>query len=118
MSEADFNQKVVEEFRANDGKAGGPFEGMPLVLLEAMQWRVPILATSVGAIPELLDEGRRGRLTPPNDLAALTLGLQGMMSTGEGAADRDVAAAHAAVSQHYSSARMADEYFSAYGAIT
>ena len=37
-------------------------EGMPLVLLEAMQWRVPILATSVGAIPELLDEGRRGRL--------------------------------------------------------
>jgi glycosyltransferase involved in cell wall biosynthesis len=93
-------------------------EGMPLVLLEAMQWRVPILATSVGAIPELLDEGRRGRLTPPNDLAALTLGLQGMMSTGEGAADRDVAAAHAAVSQHYSSARMADEYFSAYGAIS
>src|SRR5882672_7695783 len=55
-------------------------EGMPLVLLEAMQWRVPILATSVGAIPELLDEGRRGRLAAPNDVAALTLGLQSMMS--------------------------------------
>jgi deazaflavin-dependent oxidoreductase (nitroreductase family) len=33
MSEADFNQGVVEEFRANGGKAGGPFEGFPLVLV-------------------------------------------------------------------------------------
>jgi deazaflavin-dependent oxidoreductase (nitroreductase family) len=34
MSEAaDFNQQIVEEFRANDGKVGGPFEGFPLVLV-------------------------------------------------------------------------------------
>jgi deazaflavin-dependent oxidoreductase (nitroreductase family) len=34
MSEAnDFNQRVIEEFRANGGKAGGPFEGLPLVLV-------------------------------------------------------------------------------------
>jgi glycosyltransferase involved in cell wall biosynthesis len=92
-------------------------EGMPLVLLEAMQWSVPILATSVGAIPELLDEGRRGRLAAPNDLAALTQGLQSMMSAGGGAGEQGVAAAHAAVSQRYTSVRMADEYFSAYEAI-
>jgi deazaflavin-dependent oxidoreductase (nitroreductase family) len=30
---ADFNQQVIEEFRANGGKAGGMFEGMPLLLL-------------------------------------------------------------------------------------
>lgn len=29
----DFNRQVIEEFRANDGKVGGPFEGAPLVLL-------------------------------------------------------------------------------------
>jgi deazaflavin-dependent oxidoreductase (nitroreductase family) len=29
----DFNQQVIEEFRANGGKAGGMFEGMPLLLL-------------------------------------------------------------------------------------
>jgi deazaflavin-dependent oxidoreductase (nitroreductase family) len=28
-----FNQKVIEEFRANGGKVGKPFEGMPMVLL-------------------------------------------------------------------------------------
>jgi deazaflavin-dependent oxidoreductase (nitroreductase family) len=34
MSEAnDFNHQVVEEFRANGGKVGGPFERLPLVLL-------------------------------------------------------------------------------------
>jgi glycosyltransferase involved in cell wall biosynthesis len=92
-------------------------EGMPLVLLEAMQWRVPILATSVGAIPELLDAGRRGRLAAPNDLAALTQGLQSMMSAGGGAGEQGVAAAHAAVSQRYTSVRMAAEYFGAYQAI-
>ncbi len=30
---ADFNGQVIEEFRANGGKAGGMFEGMPLLLL-------------------------------------------------------------------------------------
>jgi deazaflavin-dependent oxidoreductase (nitroreductase family) len=33
MSEPDFNQKIVEEFRANSGKVGGMFEGAPMVLL-------------------------------------------------------------------------------------
>jgi deazaflavin-dependent oxidoreductase (nitroreductase family) len=30
---ADFNAQVIDEFRANGGKAGGMFEGMPLVLV-------------------------------------------------------------------------------------
>lgn len=29
----DFNAKIIEEFRANGGKVGGPFEGAPMVLL-------------------------------------------------------------------------------------
>jgi len=29
----DFNRGIIEEFRANDGKVGGPFEGAPVVLL-------------------------------------------------------------------------------------
>ena len=32
-SAADFNTRVIEEFRANDGVVGGPFEGAPLLLL-------------------------------------------------------------------------------------
>jgi deazaflavin-dependent oxidoreductase (nitroreductase family) len=34
MSEMnDFNQAVIEEFRANEGRVGGPFEGAPVLLL-------------------------------------------------------------------------------------
>ena len=29
----DFNHKIIEEFRTNNGKVGGPFEGAPLLLL-------------------------------------------------------------------------------------
>jgi len=29
----DFNRSVIDEFRANDGKLSGPFEGAPLLLL-------------------------------------------------------------------------------------
>lgn len=30
---ADWNTKIIEEFRANDGKVGGPFAGAPLALV-------------------------------------------------------------------------------------
>ena len=29
----DWNEKVIAEFRANDGRVGGPFEGAPMVLV-------------------------------------------------------------------------------------
>jgi deazaflavin-dependent oxidoreductase (nitroreductase family) len=29
----DFNGKIIEEFRANGGKVGGPFQGAPMLLL-------------------------------------------------------------------------------------
>ena|SRR5436305_5635301 len=33
MSSADFNAKIIDEFRANAGRVGGMFEGTPLLLL-------------------------------------------------------------------------------------
>ena len=29
----EFNHKVIDEFRSNDGKVGGPFEGRPMILV-------------------------------------------------------------------------------------
>jgi glycosyltransferase involved in cell wall biosynthesis len=91
-------------------------EGMPLALLEAMQWRTPILATAVGAIPDLLGNGRRGLLIRPNDLVALAQGLQTMTATRSDSSQA-IAAAHEAVSGWYTSARMAEDYMCAYRGI-
>ena len=32
----DWNSKIIEEFRANEGRVGGPFEGAPLLLLHTV----------------------------------------------------------------------------------
>ena len=42
-----------------------------LVLLEAMQHGLPVVATTVGAIPQIVVEGETGFLVPPGDVAAL-----------------------------------------------
>lgn len=47
-------------------------EGNPLSLLEAMASRLPIVATSVGGIPELVQNGREGILVQSEDCAGLT----------------------------------------------
>lgn len=46
-------------------------EGLPYSILEAMQAGLPIVATSVGAIPEVIKNSRTGMLVQPKNAAAL-----------------------------------------------
>ncbi len=46
-------------------------EGLPVFLLEAFAAGVPMVATAVGGIPEVLEEGRSGYLVPSGDAALL-----------------------------------------------
>jgi glycosyltransferase involved in cell wall biosynthesis len=46
-------------------------EGLPYALLEAMGSGLPVISTPVGAIPELVKEGRNGFLIQPGDYRAL-----------------------------------------------
>jgi len=87
-------------------------EGMPLALLEALQWSTPIIATRVGAIPELLAERTDARLIPPRDGPALTAALQALVSAPV------ACQVSASPDTTYTVAEMAEAYLRLYAAIT
>jgi glycosyltransferase involved in cell wall biosynthesis len=65
-------------------------EGLPNVLLEALAADRPVVATAVGAVPEVLSEPGSGQLCPPNDPAALAEAILKALQNG-----RTPAASHA-----------------------
>lgn len=50
------------------------------VVIEAMSTGVPVLATAVGGVPELLDHGRAGWLVPPGDRKAAVTALRELIA--------------------------------------
>lgn len=51
--------------------ADGDRDGLPNVLMEAQSQALPVLASNLSAIAELVEDGVTGRLVPPDDPAAL-----------------------------------------------
>lgn len=59
------------------------YEGIPTVLLEALEFERPIVITGVGGIPEVLElfPGYPYEMVPPNDVEQLALAMQKMMES-------------------------------------
>ncbi len=51
------------------------WEGLPITLLEAMASAKPVVATSVGGVPELVENGKTGILVPPLNPEQLAMAL-------------------------------------------
>jgi glycosyltransferase involved in cell wall biosynthesis len=56
------------------------YEGLSVALVEAMAHGVPVIATGVGGVPELLEDGA-GVLVPPSDADALTEALERVLGS-------------------------------------
>ncbi len=71
-------------------------EGMPIALMEAAACGVPVVATAVGGVPELVADGSTGLLVPTGDVSALAAALERLLVEPETAGVMGRAARHRA----------------------
>lgn len=82
-------------------------EAQGLAILEAMALRRPVVATKVGGVPEMIENGRTGLLVPPRDATALATAIVRLL-TDHPLADTLARAGHDFVHANFSVEHMVD----------
>jgi glycosyltransferase involved in cell wall biosynthesis len=86
------------------------WEGFGLALLEAMLASLPVVATWVSSIPEIVADGETGLLVPPDDASALAAAVNRVLADPAGYGERGQARART----EFSVAKMADRTLAVY----
>lgn len=90
-------------------------DAISFAVLEAMALGRPVIATAIGGLPEVVEDGVTGVLVPPDDGAALAGALAAL--AGDPALRRRMGSAGAArVREEFTESRMIDEYEAAFRA--
>ena len=56
------------------------FDAQPTVIMEAMAAHLPVVATTIAGIPDMVEDGVNGTLVPPDDVPALARALTGLLA--------------------------------------
>jgi glycosyltransferase involved in cell wall biosynthesis len=92
------------------------WEGLGLVFLEAMATGIPVLATRVSAVPEVVIDGETGVLVPPADVEALAAGMI-RLAADPPLRGRLAVAGRARVAASFGLDRMIDETLAVYSEV-
>jgi len=84
-------------------------EGLPLALVEAMSFGLPVVVTGVGGVPEVVTNGVEGLIVPPSDPGALAAALDALLQDASRRQEMGAAARTRAV-RDYALSTMADRY--------
>lgn len=88
-------------------------EGLPVAMLEAMASALPVVATAVGEVPQLIKEALTGLLILPGDPASLAAAMLRLLQD-DALRESIGAAGQRLIAAEYSAERMAGEYLSLY----
>ncbi len=88
-------------------------EGLPLVLLEAMAAKKPIIATKVGSVPKVVINNESGILIKPGDVDELSNAVLDILND-ENKANLIGKNAHNRIAHEFSSHKMAEQYINIY----
>ncbi len=91
-------------------------EGQPIAIIEAMASGVPVVGTTIGAVPDLIRDGVEGRVVEPGDVTALADALEQLIADPELRA-RMSAAIRERAEQHHSLPRLAARLAEIYRAV-
>jgi glycosyltransferase involved in cell wall biosynthesis len=83
------------------------WENCPMAVLEAAAAGLPVVATAMGGIPELVEDGRTGLLVPPADSVTLARALTAVVSDPEEARRMGQAGRRAVRTRHDPEAHIA-----------
>jgi len=95
--------------------ARGDTEGLGVVLLEAMSYRIPVIASKVGGITDIVADGETGLLVAPQDSMALAGALE-RLAADPRLAERLAEAGRRYVQHHFSWPAIVDEWLACYAA--
>lgn len=86
------------------------WEGLPNVVMEAMAAAKPVVATCVGGVPELVQEGVNGYIVPPGDSEVLAAAMVKMMALPEAERQAMGRAGRVHIEANYSLERVVDQW--------
>ncbi len=103
-------ENVPDWLRGSDAFAfPSLFEAMPLAVIEAAACALPCVASRVGGVPDVIEDGVSGWLVKPGQRHELAGALEEVLTDPDGAAKRG-AAARATVVERFGFARSVDRY--------
>lgn len=86
------------------------YEGLPMVLLEASEAKIPILSTDVGGVSEMISNGVDGFLVPPNSVRELEKGMRRVMGLSNTEIEEITNSSHEKLINNYSINSVFDQW--------
>jgi glycosyltransferase involved in cell wall biosynthesis len=109
------SREVVKYYQASDIFVLPSYaEGMPNSLLEAMACGLPVIASRIGGVVDVVEDGKSGILVEPGDVSGLASAMVRLLKDAE-LRQRLGAEARKRIVEGFSIDRIAEEYIKLYG---